>query len=70
MPQGLWAYVKVHHWFYNTSEQGRINYGIASMNPSTRKREYEIASAIESWEERYRLVVQEDPEAASQMAGK
>lgn len=62
--EGLWAYVKVHHWFCKTSEQGRINRRIALMNPATGKHEYEIASAIESWEDSYRLVVQEDPEAA------
>ena len=62
--EGLWAYVKVHHWFCKASEQGRINRRIALTNPATCKHEYEIASAVESRELRYRLVVLEDPEAA------
>ena len=33
--EGLWAYMKVHHWFCKISDHGKINRRIALMNPST-----------------------------------
>ena len=62
--EGLWAYVKVNLGFCKTSERGRINRRTALINPATCTHRYEIASAMESWKGMYRLVVQEDPEAA------
>ena len=60
--EGLWAYIRVHRWFSQTTEQGMTKRRISIMNPDPVKHDWEISEAIESWEERYRQLVEEDAE--------
>ena len=58
--EGLWAYIRVHQWYNKTTELGRTNRLIGIMRPDACKHEYEIAGAVEKWEEKYRRVMDED----------
>ena len=54
------AYVRLHQWFNRTTELGKTNRIIDIMRPDACKHDYEIANAIEKWEERYRRIMEED----------
>ena len=58
--EGLWAYVRLHQWFNKTTELGRTNRLIGIMRFESCKYEYDIAGAIEKWEEKCRRVMDED----------
>ena len=51
--EGLWAYVRVHGWFNQTTEQGMINRRMGIMNPDPVKNDWELSTAIQKWEEKY-----------------
>ena len=61
--EGLMAFVRLHQWFIRTSDQGWNQRRSAIMHPGQCKHEHEIASAIEDWEERYRILISEDKES-------
>ena len=61
--EGLMAFVRLHQWFIRTSDQGWNQRRSAIMHPGHCKHEHEIASAIEDWEERYRILISEDKES-------
>ena len=56
---GLWAFVKLHAWFSRTTEAGITNRLIAIMKPEQCKKEFEVAAAVEKWEENYRRLREE-----------
>ena len=58
--EGFWAYLRVHKWFQQTTEQGMINRRTNIMNPDPVKHDWELAGAIERWEERYRTLHEEE----------
>ena len=60
--EGLWAYLRIHLWFTRTTAQGRSLRRAAIMNPTKCKHEHDISAAIEKWEERYRVLKEEDIE--------
>ena len=62
--EGLWAYIRIHHWFSRTTDQGKNARRLAIMDPPQCKHDYEISQAIEDWEERYRILKDEDKESA------
>ena len=57
-----WAYLRVHKWFSQTTEKGMINRRTNIMNPDPIKHDWEVAGAIERWEERYRTFHEEETE--------
>ena len=57
--EGLWAYVRVHGWFNQTTEQGMINRRMGIMNPDPVKNDWELSTAIEKWEEKYRTITED-----------
>ena len=61
--EGLWAYVRSHQWFSKTTDQGKNNRRMLVMNPEPCKYDHEIAAAVEEWEERYRILKEEDKES-------
>ena len=60
--EGLWAYIRMHRWFKQTTEQGMINRRTSIMDPDPIKQDHMLASGIERWEERYRSLVEEEKE--------
>ena len=56
---GLWAFVKLHTWSSRTTEAGITNRLIAIMKPEQCKKKFEIAAAVEKWEENYRRLREE-----------
>ena len=60
--EGLWAYFRIHSWFTRTTAQGKSLRRAAIMNPARCKHEHEISAAIEKWEERYRILKEDDRE--------
>ena len=58
--EGLRGFIRLHQWFNKTTELGKTNRIIDVMRPDACKREHEIASAVERWEERYRRIMEED----------
>ena len=52
----------MHRWFRQTTEQGMINRRTNIMKPDLVKHDYQLAGAIERWEERYRTLVEEEGE--------
>ena len=54
--EGLWTYIRIHRWFSQTTEQGMLNRRTNIMNPDPAKHDYEVAGAIEKWEERCRAI--------------
>lgn len=60
--EGLWAYFRIHLWFTRTTAQGKSLRRAAIMNPARCKQEHEISAAIEKWEERYRILKEDDRE--------
>ena len=58
--EGLWIYIRLHQWFNKTTEQGKNNRRTMIMSPETCKWEHEIVGAIEEWEEKYRILIDED----------
>ena len=61
--EGLMAFVRLHQCFIRTSDQGWNQRRSAIMHPGQCKHEHEIASAIEEWEEKYRILISEDKES-------
>ena len=61
--EGLWAYIRIHHWFSRTTDQGKNARRLAIMDPPQCKHDHEISQAIEEWEERYRILKDEDKES-------
>ena len=57
---GLWAYKRLHKWFTRTTAQGKSVRRSAILNPTRCAHEHEISAAIEEWEERYRILQEED----------
>ena len=60
--EGLWAYIKLHQWFTKTTLQGQTNNRLRIMQPIAPKHDHEVAGAVERWEERYRMLLEEDGE--------
>ena len=60
--EGLWAYVKLHQWFTKTTLQGQTNNRLRIMQPIAPKHDHEVAGAVERWEERYRMLMEEEGE--------
>ncbi len=60
--EGLWAFVRMHQWFYKTTDLGKTNQRIEIMKPKQSKHEREVATAVERWEERCRIMKVEDGE--------
>ena len=60
--EGMWAYVRIHKWFSQTTEQGMLNRRTNIMNPEPVKHDWEVAGAIERWEERCRTLREEEQE--------
>ena len=58
--EGLWAYLRIHIWFTRATAQGRSVRRAGIMNPTRGKNEHEISTAIERWEERYRIPKEDD----------
>ncbi len=58
--EGLWSYVKMHQWFMSTTDLGKTNQRIDIMRPPQCKHDWEVAEAVEKWEEKYRIVKEED----------
>ena len=61
--EGLMAYIRLHQWFIRTTDQGQNQRRSAIMHPGQCKHDHEIASAIEEWEEKYRILINEDKES-------
>ena len=61
--EGLMAFVRLHQWFIRTTDQGQNQRRSAIMHPGQCKHEWKIASAIEEWEEKYRILITEDKES-------
>ena len=61
--EGVWAYIRIHHWFSRTTDQGKNARRLAIMDPPQCKHDHEISQAIEEWEERYRILKDEDKES-------
>ena len=59
----MWAYIRIHHWFSRTTDQGKNARRLAIMDPPQCKHDHEIPQAIEEWEERYRILKDEDKES-------
>ena len=59
---GLWGYLRIHLWFTKTTAQGKSMRRSAIMTPTRCKHEHEISAAIEKWEEKYRILKEEDKE--------
>ena len=51
--EGLFAFVRINDWFSRTTELGKTNRVIALMKPAQCKQEWEVATAVERWEESY-----------------
>ena len=49
--EGLWSYVKMHQWFMSTTDLGKTNQRIDIMRPLQCKHDWEVAEAVEKWEE-------------------
>ena len=64
--EGMWAYIRVHQWFSKTTQQGKVANRVKLMQPEPPKHEWEVAGAIEKWEERYRQMVEENGEETNQ----
>ena len=60
--EGAWAYIKLHQWFSKTTQQGRVINRVKIMQPETPKHDWEVASAVEKWEERCRQMKEEQGE--------
>ena len=60
--EGLWAYIYMHNWFHKTTDLGMTNRRIEIMKPERCKAEWEVAGAVERWEEKYRRIKEEDGE--------
>ena len=60
--EGLRPYVKLHQWFTKTTLQGQTNNRLRIMQPIAPKHDHEVAGAVERWEERYRMLLEEDGE--------
>ena len=60
--EGLWAYIKVHQRFTKTSLQGQKDDRLRIMQPIGPKHDHEEAGAVERWEERYRMLLEEGGE--------
>ena len=45
--EGAWAYIRMHRWFRQTTEQGMINRRTNIMKPDPVQHDYQLASAIE-----------------------
>ena len=58
--EGLWAYVKMHQWFISTTDLGKTNQRVDIMRPPQCKHDWEVAEAVERWEEKYRIIKEED----------
>ena len=54
----------MHNFFCKTTEQGKNDRRSMIINPDPCKHEWQIAAAIEEWEERYRILKDEDKESA------
>ena len=60
--EGLYAYVRMHQWYVRTTELGKTNRRIKIMKPEQCKHEWEIAAAVEKWEEQHHALSQEPGE--------
>ena len=58
--EGLWAYIIMHQWFCKATDSGRTNRRIEITRPNQCKHGWEIASAVEKWEEKYRISTEVD----------
>ena len=59
MEKDSWAYIKLHQWFTKTTLQGQTNNRLRIMQPMPPKHDHEVASAVERWEEKYRMLLEE-----------
>ena len=50
--EGLWSYVKMHRWFMSTTDLGKTNQRIDIMKPQQCKHDWEVAEAVQKWEEK------------------
>ena len=60
--EGMWGYVRIHQWFSKTTQQGKVVNRAKAIQPEPPKNEWEVAGAIQKWEERYRQMVEEQGE--------
>ena len=60
--EGMWAYIWVSPWFFKTTQQGKVSNLTKIMQPEPPKHEWEVAGAMEKWEERCRQMAEEDGE--------
>ena len=60
--EGLWGFIRIHQWFSKTTQQGKVINRVRIMQPEPPKHDYEVAGAVEKWEERYRQMVEEQGE--------
>ena len=60
--EGLYGYILLHAWFTRTTDQGKDKLHQMIMNPDKCKHEWEIAGAIEKWEENYKRMLQQHGE--------
>ena len=60
--EGLFAFVRMHGWFNKTTDLGKTNRRIDVMKPAQCKHAWEVAAAVETWEEKYRRLKDEDKE--------
>ena len=60
--EGLWAYIKLHQRFTKTTLQGQTNNRWRIRRHIAPAHDYEVAGAVERWEGRYRMLLEEDGE--------
>ena len=56
---GLWGYLRLRSWFTRTLSRESMR-GSAITTTAKCKHEYEISGTIECWQERYRILKEED----------
>ena len=60
--EGLWGLIRFTTWYSRTTGLGRTLRRMEVMKPEAVKNEWEVATAVERWEEKYRRMLQEDGE--------
>ena len=60
--EGLWAYVRTHKWFNQTTEQGMVSKKVNIMNPDLVEHDWEVVAAIEGWEKKCRAMMETEGE--------
>ena len=60
--EGLWAYIKLHQRFTKTTGQGQACNRLRIMQPMLLEHDHKAAGAVERWEGRCRMLLEEDGE--------